>query len=89
MRTLRDPVAEAHIARRIARLAEGNPGQHRVLDGGVAELKIDHGPGYRVYYTERGPEIVVLLIGGTKKTQAVDIATAQAMRKALASDTEQ
>ncbi len=54
----------------------------------VRMSKIDHGPRYRVYYTEQGATIVVLLAGGTKKTQAADIAAAQAMRKDLISDKE-
>jgi putative addiction module killer protein len=61
---------------RIDRLTAGNPGQHRVLTGGVVEMKIDHGPGYRVYFTQRGLEIIVLLCGGDKRTQQADIKTA-------------
>jgi putative addiction module killer protein len=51
----------------------GNPGQHRVLAGGVSEMKLDFGPGYRVYYAERGDVITVLLCGGDKSTQQSDI----------------
>jgi putative addiction module killer protein len=58
---------------RIDRLAMGNPGQHRVLAGGVSEMKLDFGPGYRVYYAERGDVITVLLCGGDKSTQQSDI----------------
>jgi putative addiction module killer protein len=65
------PHTDAH-----RRLATGNPGQHRVLTGGVVEMKIDHGPGYRVYFTQRGTEIIVLLCGGDKRTQQADIKTA-------------
>ena len=54
----------------------GNPGSHRNLTEGVSELKIDYGPGYRVYYTERGGEIIVLLAGGDKSTQTQDIKAA-------------
>ncbi len=57
----------------------GNPGLHRNLKGGVSELKIDFGPGYRVYYTERVGEIVILLCGGDKKSQEADIAAAVRM----------
>jgi len=73
---LRDRQAARRIQIRIDRLAAGNPGQHRVLTGGVVEMKIDHGPGYRVYFTQRGIEIIVLLCGGDKRTQQADIKTA-------------
>lgn len=73
---LRDRQAARRIQMRIDRLAAGNPGQHRVLTGGVVEMKIDHGPGYRVYFTQRGIEIIVLLCGGDKRTQQADIKTA-------------
>jgi putative addiction module killer protein len=73
---LRDRQAARRIQMRIDRLAAGNPGQHRVLSGGVVEMKIDDGPGYRVYFTQRGIEIVVLLCGGDKRTQQADIKTA-------------
>ena len=58
------------------RLAHGNAGQHRALTGGVIEMKIDFGPGYRVYFTQRGTELVLLLIGGDKSTQQRDIESA-------------
>ena len=61
----------------------GNPGQHRVLTGGVVELKIDYGPGYRVYYTQRGAELILLLIGGDKSSQQEDIRTAHRLAKEL------
>lgn len=73
---LRDRQAARRIQVRIDGLAAGNPGQHRVLTGGVVEMKIDHGPGYRVYFTQRGIEIIVLLCGGDKRTQQADIKTA-------------
>lgn len=73
LRGLRDVQARARINARIRRLMDGNPGQHRVLSGGVREMKIDHGPGYRVYYTERGGVLVILLCGGNKSTQQTDI----------------
>lgn len=76
---LRDRQARARILARIDRLATGNPGQHRVLGGGIGELKIDHGPGYRVYYHQRGTTVVILLCGGTKSTQRDDIHMAQAL----------
>jgi putative addiction module killer protein len=73
---LRDRQVARRIQMRIDRLTAGNPGQHRVLTGGVVEMKIDHGPGYRVYFTQRGIEIIVLLCGGDKRTQQADIKTA-------------
>ena len=76
---LRDRAAVQRIAIRIDRLVLGNPGQVRKLKGGVAEMKIDYGPGYRVYFTERAGEIVILLCGGDKSTQSVDIAAAIAL----------
>lgn len=65
------------------RLVHGNPGQHRALTDGVCELKIDVGPGYRVYYTERGGVVIVLLAGGDKSTQQQDIKTAISLAKNL------
>lgn len=76
---LKDVDGRARILKRIDRLAHGNPGQHRALRGGVKELKLDVGPGYRVYYTERGRTLIVLLAGGDKSTQAGDIQTAIAL----------
>jgi putative addiction module killer protein len=76
---LRDVQAKARINARIRRLSLGNPGHHRVLQSGVAELKIDYGPGYRVYYTQRGEELVILLCGGDKRTQTQDIERAISM----------
>jgi putative addiction module killer protein len=79
---LRDRQGRARIMTRIRRLAElGNPGQHRVLKGGVLELKIDVGPGYRVYVTRRGEELLLLLVGGDKSTQDRDIETAFQLAK--------
>ncbi len=61
----------------------GNPGDHRSLKGGVAELRIDYGPGYRIYFTERGGAFVILLCGGTKKGQNKDIALAERLAKEI------
>ena len=83
LRGLRDRAGAARIVIRIDRLAMGNPGQFRNLKGGVSELKIDFGPGYRVYYTERSGEIVILLCGGDKKSQEANIATAMLMASEL------
>lgn len=74
---LKDRAARARIQVRVDRLAHGNPGQHRNLAGGISELKIDVGPGYRVYYTQRGEELIILLVGGDKSSQHNDIALAQ------------
>ena len=63
---LKDRTARARILVRVDRLIDGNPGQHRDLTDGVSELKIDLGPGYRVYYTQRGDRLLLLLIGGDK-----------------------
>jgi len=68
---------------RIDRLVHGNPGQHRRLAEGVSELKIDFGPGYRVYYTERNGEIIILLAGGDKSSQQKDINAAVALARNL------
>lgn len=70
---LADLRGRARIQVRIDRLAHGNPGDHRFLRGGVHELRIDIGPGYRVYYLIRGDRLVVLLAGGDKSSQARDI----------------
>ena len=70
---LRDHGARARIQVRVDRLVHGNPGAHRALREGVSELKIDVGPGYRVYFTERGGELIILLAGGDKATQRRDI----------------
>lgn len=81
--SLKDLVVRARIQARIERLAGGNPGQHRVLTNGVCELKLDFGAGYRVYYTQRGRRVTVLLAGGDKSTQSADIRTAIALAKNL------
>ena len=73
LRSLRDRDAKARIEARIRRLSLGNPGQFRSLKNGIHELKIDHGPGYRVYYTFKGSALVLLLCGGDKSTQSKDI----------------
>jgi putative addiction module killer protein len=81
--SLKDQPGRAHIQVRVDRLAHGNPGQHRNLSAGVSELKVDHGPGYRVYYTERGGELIILLAGGDKSTQQNDIEIARALARNL------
>jgi putative addiction module killer protein len=73
---LKDVSGRARVLMRVDRLIHGNPGTHRNLNEGVSELKIDVGPGYRVYYTQRGDRLLLLLAGGDKSTQAKDIARA-------------
>lgn len=80
---LKDRMLRARIQVRVDRLAHGNPGQHRHLSDGVSELKIDLGPGYRVYYTERNGELIVLLAGGDKSSQQRDIRSAIALARNL------
>jgi putative addiction module killer protein len=80
---LKDRAARARIQVRIDRLAHGNPGKYRNLSDGVSELKIDYGPGYRVYYIERHGELIVLLAGGDKSSQQRDIKTAIALARNL------
>ena len=81
--SLRDRAGRARIQVRIDRLIHGNPGQHRRLTDGVCELKIDFGPGYRIYYTERAGEIIILLAGGDKSSQQKDIKTALSLARNL------
>jgi putative addiction module killer protein len=73
---LKDRAGRARILMRVDRLIHGNPGPHRRLTDSVSELKVDVGPGYRVYYTRRGDRFLLLLAGGDKATQAKDIARA-------------
>lgn len=78
---LRDVTARARILVRVDRLIHGNPGNHRNLAGGISELKMDFGPGYRVYYCQRGKTTLLLLGGGDKTTQASDIFAATALAR--------
>jgi putative addiction module killer protein len=80
---LRDIRARARIQVRIERLAAGNPGDAKPIGEGVSELRIDYGPGYRVYFTQRGHEVVILLAGGDKSTQAADIKDALRLARNL------
>ena len=79
MAKLRDQQAKAKIAIRIDRLRGGNLGAVASVGGGVSEMKIDHGPGYRVYFVSRGKELMILLCGGDKSTQDKDIKRAKAI----------
>ena len=76
---LRDRQARTRVFARIDRLANGNPGDVRSVGDGVSELRIDYGPGYRVYFMRRGVAAVVLLWGGDKRTQSSDIERAMAI----------
>jgi putative addiction module killer protein len=80
---LRDIRARARVQARIQRLAAGNPGDVKPVGEGVSEMRIDYGPGYRVYFTRRGNEVVILLAGGDKSTQDTDIKTAQGLARNL------
>ena len=73
LRQLRDIRAKARIEARIRRLSLGNPGDVKPVGDGISELRIDYGPGYRVYFMAKGPIIVVLLWGGDKGSQSRDI----------------
>jgi len=80
---LRDIHARARVLARIERLASGNPGDVKPVGDGVSEMRIDCGPGYRVYYTKKGRTVIILLIGGNKRTQTVDIKKAIALARSL------
>ncbi|MBU9468178.1 type II toxin-antitoxin system RelE/ParE family toxin [Burkholderia multivorans] len=80
---LRDQRGKARIAARLISAQLGNFGEYRVLDEGVCELKIDFGPGYRVYYVRRGEVVYLLLCGGDKSTQRKDIKRAVQMAREL------
>jgi putative addiction module killer protein len=80
---LRDIRARARIQARIERLASGNPGDVRPVGQGVSELRIDYGPGYRVYYKQHGQAVLFLLAGGDKRTQAKDIEVALGLAQNL------
>ena len=79
--SLRDLRAKVAIARRIEQAENGNLGKTRSVGSGVSEMKFDLGPGYRVYFTVRGREVIVLLAGGDKSSQSADIRRAHALAK--------
>jgi len=76
-----DKQAKARVQVRIDRLEHGNAGDWKPVGAGVSEMRIDYGPGYRVYFTRRGLEVVILLAGGDKASQARDIRAAQRLAK--------
>jgi putative addiction module killer protein len=80
---LRDDRARKRIVIRIRRLELGNPGDIKPVGGGVSEMRIPYGPGYRIYFTRAGETIVILLCGGAKSSQARDIAIAQQLAKEI------
>jgi putative addiction module killer protein len=80
---LRDIHARARVQSRIERLAAGNPGDVKPVGEGVSELRIDYGPGYRVYFVQKGSVSIILLAGGDKSTQARDIKTALRLSRNL------
>ena len=82
-RGLRDQRAKARIDVRIRRLELDNPGDVKPVGEGVSEMRIDAGPGYRVYFTRQGERIIILLCGGTKQRQDADVATAKKLAAEL------
>lgn len=80
---LRDRAAKARIDIRIRRLSLGNPGDVKPVGGGISELRIDYGPGYRIYLVQRGSLLIILLAGGDKSTQEKDIRVAQELVEKL------
>ena len=78
---LRDLQARERVLARIRRLGEGNPGDVKPAGGGVSEMRINYGPGYRLYYVQRGSTLIILLCGGDKSSQSQDIAKALALAK--------
>jgi putative addiction module killer protein len=80
---LQDIRARARVQAKVERLAAGNPGDAKSVGEGVSEMRIDYGPGYRVYFKRRGNEVVILLAGGDKSTQDADIKTAQGLARNL------
>lgn len=83
---LRDRQAKARIAIRVRRLSLGNPGDVRPVGGGVSELRVDYGPGYRVYFLRQGAALVILLAGGDKSSQADDIRKARNLARILSEE---
>ena len=86
LRSLRDHRAKAMIVKRIDRLTKGNLGDIKSVGGQIRELRIHHGPGYRLYCVQRGSSLIVLLCGGDKSSQSKDIAKAKELAQSLARD---
>jgi putative addiction module killer protein len=86
--SLRDERARAKINVRIRRLSLGNPGDVKPIGEGVSELRIDYGPGYRVYFVRREAHLIILMCGGDKSTQVQDIETAKTIAKKLKDDND-
>ena len=80
---LKDREARSRILVRIRRLSLGNPGDVKSVGGGVSELRIDYGAGYRVYFVRRGETVIVLLGGGDKSTQVADIRAARSLARTV------
>lgn len=83
LKSLGDEKAKARIAIRIRRLSLGNPGDVKPVGKGVSEMRVDYGPGYRVYFVKKGDAIVILLVGGDKRSQKKDIEAAITLAKEL------
>jgi putative addiction module killer protein len=81
LKGVKDPIATAHIIRRIARFEKGNLGDVEPVGEGVSEARIHHGAGYRLYFQQHGAVLIILLCGGDKSTQAKDIERAKALAK--------
>ncbi|HEY5204043.1 MAG TPA: type II toxin-antitoxin system RelE/ParE family toxin [Roseiarcus sp.] len=80
---LNDPNAVARVVARLRRMEHGNPGDVKSVGDGVMEMRIPYGPGYRLYYLQRGVQVVILLCGGDKRTQRRDIKRAQILAETL------
>lgn len=87
LKKLKDARSKARILRRLDRLAQGNPGDVRPIGKGLSELRLDVGPGYRVYYLQDGDMLVMLLCGGDKSTQQKDISKAHELAEQWRADT--
>jgi putative addiction module killer protein len=82
-RSLKDRRAKLRIDVRIRRLSLGNPGDVKPVGEGISELRIEYGPGYRIYFTGRGDDLILLLVGGDKSSQMKDIAKAKELAREL------